>query len=140
MPSGPSTWIASPGSSAQSARVPGPIGSKRNASSPARRQAEAHRPRQHPARRLEHEELARHAGSSRPARARSERVRPDRSFAARTLEALASAARHASMPIRSCSESADSARAFAIAWTAAAAPAIVVMHGTRATSAASRIR
>ena len=31
-------------------------------------------------------------------------------------------------------------RAFAIAWTAAAAPEIVVMHGTRATSAASRIR
>ena len=42
--------------------------------------------------------------------------------------------------MRSWSESADSARAFAIAWTAAAAPEIVVMHGTRATSAASRIR
>jgi hypothetical protein len=45
-----------------------------------------------------------------------------------------------SIPIRSWSESADSARAFAIACTAAAAPAIVVMQGTRAASAASRIR
>ena len=43
-------------------------------------------------------------------------------------------------PIRSCSDSVASARAFAIAWTAAAAPETVVMHGTRATSAASRIR
>ena len=34
LPSGPSTWIAAPGSSAQSARVPRPSGSMRNASSP----------------------------------------------------------------------------------------------------------
>ena len=44
------------------------------------------------------------------------------------------------VPMRSCSESAVSARAFAIACTAAAAPEIVVMQGTRATSAASRMR
>ena len=43
-------------------------------------------------------------------------------------------------PIRSCSESALSARAFAIACTADAAPEIVVMQGTRAVSAASRMR
>ena len=42
--------------------------------------------------------------------------------------------------MRSWSESASSVRAFAIACTAAAAPEIVVMHGMRATSAASRIR
>ena len=48
--------------------------------------------------------------------------------------------RHAPTPIRSWRESVASARAFAIACTAAAAPEIVVMHGTRATSAASRIR
>ena len=39
---------------------------------------------------------------------------------------------HAPFPIRSWSESAVSARAFAIACTAAAAPEIVVMQGTRA--------
>ena len=44
-----------------------------------------------------------------------------------------------STSIRSWSESAVSARAFAIASTAAVAAAIVVMHGTRATTAASRI-
>ena len=48
--------------------------------------------------------------------------------------------RQTSIPIRSWSDSADSARAFAIACTAAAAPEIVVTHGTRATSAASRMR
>ena len=47
---------------------------------------------------------------------------------------------HAPTPIRSWSDSVASARALAIACTAAAAPEIVVMHGTRATSAASRIR
>ena len=44
------------------------------------------------------------------------------------------------IPIRSWSDRAASARAFAIAWTAAAAPEIVVTHGTRAMSAASRMR
>jgi hypothetical protein len=42
--------------------------------------------------------------------------------------------------MRSCSDCAVSARAFAIACTAAVAAAIVVMHGTRAIIAASRIR
>src|SRR2546428_8104365 len=45
-----------------------------------------------------------------------------------------------SPPCLSWRESAVSARALAIAWTAAAAPEMVVMHGTRAASAASRIR
>ena len=42
--------------------------------------------------------------------------------------------------MRSCKDSAVSTRAFAIACTAAVAAAIVVTHGTRAVSAASRIR
>ena len=42
----------------ESASVPGPTGSTRNASSPAGREAEAHRPGQQPAGRLEHEELS----------------------------------------------------------------------------------
>ena len=110
----------------------------RNASSPERRQAEAHRTREHSARRLEHEELARDPGLEPAALEPEERVRAD------LLDPVARkplAQRvHTSIPMRSCSDSADSARAFAIACTAAAAPEIVVTHGTRATSAASRMR
>ena len=79
-----------------------------------------------------------------------ERVRPDgvgpahgQQLASRQLgERLVALSHkaHAWIPIRSWSDSADSARAFAIACTAAAAPEMVVMQGTRATSAASRMR
>ena len=115
-----------------------------------RRQAEAHRPRKHAAGSLEHEELARDARLERAALESEERVRADVLDGHRSSRAEPPATRaacdarralaHASIPIRSCSESADSARAFAIACTAAAAPEIVVTHGTRATSAASRMR
>ena len=114
MPSGPRTASASPGSSAQSARVPGPIGSIRNASSPARREAERHRPRQQPARRLEHEELPGHARVEPAAVDAEQRVRADR------LDGDDRYAARVSASIRSWSESAGSARAFAIACTAAA--------------------
>ena len=88
-------------------------------------------------------------GSGRPAEAQ-QCVGPDaiaphhpEALSARSSTREHQAARdfaHASTPMRSCSDSADSARALAIACTAAAAPEIVVMHGTRAASAASRIR
>ena len=124
-------------------RVPGPIGSIRKQSSPACVEAERHRPRQDTARRLEHEELARDPGLERSGVEPQERVRADRLDAGDPSSALPLArawAAHAPVPIRSCSESAVSARAFAIACTAAAAPEIVVMQGTRAASAASRMR
>ena len=132
---------ARPASSAQSARVPGPIASIRKQSSPVGA-AERHRARQNVARRVKHEELPRHAGLDRPGRDAEQRVRPDRLGPGdptphRSRERRAG---HAPIPIRSWSESAVSARAFAIACTAAAAPEIVVMHGTRAASAASRMR
>src|SRR5579862_1666616 len=48
-PSGPKTWIPSPGSSAHSAEVPGPTASRRNASSPGgARQSESARGRSRP--------------------------------------------------------------------------------------------
>ena len=116
--------------------MPGPIGSIRKQSSPACAKAERHRPRQHVARRVEHEELARNARLDRAGLDPEERVRADRVGAGDAQLR----ARHAPVSIRSCSESAVSARAFAIACTAAAAPEIVVMQGTRALSAASRMR
>ena len=103
----------------------------------ARREAERHRPRQHPARRLEHEELARDARLEHAAlrRAGARTARSPRSAtgdATSARDLLPSAC-------RSWSDSGRSARAFAIASTAARATASVVMHGTRATTAASRI-
>ena len=77
-----------------------------------RREAEAHRPRQQAAGRLEHEELARHARVEPAALDAQQRVRADRPRRATTLRR--SRAR-VSTSIRSCSESAVSARAFAIA-------------------------
>ena len=100
------------------------------------REAERHRARQDVPGRVEHEELAGHAGVDRAGLDAQERVRPDR-LGAGDPQLLSS---HAPVPMRSWSESAVSARAFAIACTAAAAPEIVVMQGTRATSAASRMR
>ena len=103
-----------------------------------RRLTKAHRAWQQPSRRLEHEELPWNARLERyPGRAgaactgRSARDRHGQALATRV---------HASIPIRSWSDRADSALAFAIACTAAAAPEIVVTHGTRAASAASRMR
>src|SRR5262245_14807904 len=119
-----------------------------------RGEAEAHRPGEHAPRGLEHEELTRDARLQRAAIEAEQRVRPDRIRAedGQPLAPRRPAAKcqlgtrkglrgraHASIPMRSCRESADSARAFAIACTAAAAPEIVVMHGTRAMSAASRM-
>ena len=134
----------SPGSSAQSARVPGPIGSIRKHSSPDSKRAERHRPRQHEPGRLQHEELARdprlqRAGGDPEQRVRADRLDPGDGQLGASLPQRRERA-HEPVPIRSCSESAVSARAFAIACTAAAAPEIVVMHGTRAASAASRMR
>ena len=78
---------------------------------------------------------------ARPRRAGACTARPARCRRPAARRRVARArVRHAPVPIRSCSESAVSARAFAIACTAAAAPEIVVMQGTRATSAASRMR
>ena len=149
MPSGPATVIRSPGASAASARVPGPTGVDEEAELAGGREAEAERPRQEPTRRLEHEELAGDARLEPAAAEPHEPVRPD-GLVGDDPEPLAPhpspacrdsrAPSRATIPIRSCSESVASARAFAIACTAAAAPEIVVMHGTRATSAASRIR
>ncbi len=99
-------------------------------------EAERHRPRQDVPGRVEHEELAGHAGVDRAGLDAQERVRPDR-LGAGDAQLLSP---HAPVPMRSWSESAVSARAFAIACTAAAAPEMVVMQGTRATSAASRMR
>ena len=98
----------------------------------ARREAERHRPRQHAAGRLEHEELARDARIEPAARHAQQRVRADRLDARRRYEARAWAC-------LSWSVRAGSASAFSIASTAARATASVVMHGTRATTAASRI-
>ena len=116
---------------------PGPDRVEQERELARRREAERHRPRQHAARRLEHEELA---GDARIERAAVDAGRactgPTALDARRRYDARAAV----STSIRSCSESAVSARAFAIACTAAVAAAIVVMHGTRATSAASRIR
>ena len=117
-----------------SACVPGPIGSMQEGELTGRREAEAHRPRQQPAGRLEHEELPRDPRLEPAALDLEERVRPDRVDSQRPLAAVSSAS------MRSWRDSASSVRALAIACTAAAAPEIVVMHGTRATSAASRIR
>ena len=124
--------------SAQSAWVPGPIASSRNASSPGGAwQRLIGRGSTRPGA-SSMKNWPGTPGSSPPTLEPEQRVRPDRlvrddrkSLAARV---------HASIPMRSCSESADSARAFAIACTAAAAPEIVVTQGTRATSAASRMR
>ena len=133
LPSGPSTCSSSPGSSAQSARVPGPIGSIRNASSPARREADAHRPRQHPARRLEHEELSGRARVEPALLDAQQRVRPD-GLGAGDPTPLASHARSAP------AGSARSPRARSRSRRRrAAAPESVVMQGTRAASAACRI-
>ena len=71
LPSGPSTCSSSPGPSAQSARVPGPDRVDQERELARRREAERHRARQHAARRLEHEELPRHAGLDPPAATRS---------------------------------------------------------------------
>ena len=131
--------------SAQSASCPGRSGSTRNASSPGgARQSESGAAAA--ARRLEHEELAGDARLEPAALEPQQRVRPDRAFrdaerAGGRSPASAALTPRQTEPIRSCSDSARlSARAFAIACTAAAAPEMVVMHGTRATSAASRIR
>ena len=122
-------------------RVPGPIGSIRKHELARPREAERHRPRQDVPRRVEHEELAGHAGIERAGLEPQERVRADRLGAGDPqLLSPHAACSHATVPMRSCSESAVSARAFAIACTAAAAPEMVVMQGTRATSAASRMR
>ena len=98
------------------------------------------RPRQQSTGSLEHEELTGHARLHPTPLEAEEDVRADLLRAGDAQELPARAPHYASTPMRSCSESADSARALAIAWTAAAAPEIVVTQGTRATSAASRIR
>ena len=87
---------------------------------------------------LEHEELPRDPRFEIASLEPEERVRADLLDADRSEQLAARV--HASIPMRSWSDSADSALAFAIACTAAAAPEIVVTHGTRATSAASRMR
>ncbi len=147
-PSGPSTWIASPAARPASARVPGPIGVDEEAELAVGCETERERAREHASGCLEHEELAR-CPRFQPAPCETQqRVRPDRARAEHPSALapcpgdrgpVADEPAHAT-PMRSCSDSAVSARALAIAWTAAAAPAIVVMHGTRAMSAASRIR
>jgi hypothetical protein len=98
--------------------------------------AERHRPRQDVAGRPEHEELPGDAGLDRTGCEPQERVGADRVDPGHAQPR----AGHAPVSIRSCSDSAVSARALAIACTAAAAPEIVVMQGTRALSAASRMR
>ena len=101
-----------------------------------RREAERHRPRQRPARRLEHEELAGPARVGAAALDTEERVRPDRldgddpTTLARVgldIDPLLQRQRGVRAGVRDRRVAADAA-------------AIVVMHGTRATSAASRIR
>jgi hypothetical protein len=88
---------------------------------------------------LQHEELARLARLERAPPNAEQGVRANRLRAGdpkkRALQDRAPVA-----ACRSWSDSARSLRAFAIACTAAAAPEMVVMHGTRATSAASRMR
>ena len=102
------------------------------------RATQAHRTREHSPRCLEHEELPRDPWIELASLEPEERVRADLLDPDRPQ--LLATRVHASIPMRSCSDSADSALAFAIACTAAAAPEIVVTHGTRATSAASRMR
>src|SRR5262249_31075975 len=102
-----------------------------------RRLAETHGSRKHAPRRLEHEELSRNARFEASPSEPEQHVRADR-LVRHDGQALATGV-HAWIPMRSCSDSADSALALAIACTAAAAPEIVVTHGTRATSAASRM-
>ena len=123
----------SPRATPVSARVPGPIGSMRKPSSVRVREAEAHRPGQQPPGRREHEELARDR-RTRAARARGGAAGRGR------LSSTRDDVKQFSLASRSWSESASSLRARAIASTAANAPASVVMQGTRATSAASRMR
>ena len=76
-PSGPRTWIASPGRSAQSARVPGPDRLDEERELARRRLAEAHRPREEQPGRLEHEELAGKPGLEPAPLEPEQRVRPD---------------------------------------------------------------
>ena len=114
LPSGPRTWIASPGRAAARARVPGPIGSIEERELARRREAEAHRSRQQPARRLEHEELAGSAGIDVTALEPEQRVRPDRLDADHTKPL----AGHDALPTsawRSWRLRATSDRAYAIA-------------------------
>ena len=123
--------------------MPGPIGSIRKQSSPASaRQSDIGRGSTWPGG-WSMKNCPGIPGSSGPAATRSSVYGPIGSVPVTPSSARRCAsvrAGHAPVPIRSCSESAVSARAFAIACTAAAAPEIVVMHGTRALSAASRMR
>ena len=142
LPSGPSTCRRSPAPSPQSVRVPGPIGSirKHELARPRARQSDIGRGSTCPGG-WSMKNWPGTPGSIGPASSAQQRVRPDRLGAGDAQLLLPSRDRLSrTVPIRSCSESAVSARAFAIACTAAAAPEIVVMQGTRATSAASRMR
>ena len=149
-PSGPKTWSCNARLERAQSACTRPDRVDEEGELARRRQAEAHRPRQEPARRLEHEELPGRPWVDGAALEPEQRVRADRlprddaeelpRRQGARLRPPGSGDAHASIPIRSWSESADSARAFAMACTAAAAPEIVVTHGTRATSAASRMR
>ena len=122
--------------------MPGPDRVDQEPELAAGRRAERERPRQHAARRLEHEELPGRARVERAARDPHERVGADLLDAddrRAAHDAASQASGSASASWRSWSETASSARAFAIASTAARATASVVMHGTRAITAASRI-
>ena len=139
-PSGPSTCSVRSGlDGAESAR-PRADRVDQEGELAGRCEAERHGSRQHAPGRLEHEELPGTAGVDAAPLEAEQPVGPD-GLDARDREALAvEAADQAPAPMRSCSDSAVSARAFAIACTAAAAPEIVVMQGTRPVMAASRIR
>ena len=138
MPSGPKTWIASPARERAESACARPDRVDEELELAGHRPAQAHRAREHTPRSLEHEELSGDTRLEIPS------LEPDEPVGADLLDAdrpqPLSPRVHASIPMRSCSDSADSALAFAIACTAAAAPEIVVTHGTRATSAASRMR
>ena len=112
----------------------GPDRLEQEAQLAGRRLAEAHRARQQPSRRLEHEELARELpGSSPPRSTRISEYGPTASLATTLSRSLL---RTDSLLER------DGEVALGVGDRAhcGSAPAIVVMHGTRAASAASRIR
>ena len=110
LPSGPRTWSSSPGSSARERPRSRADRVDQERELAGRREAEAHRPRQQPAGRLEHEELARvRPGRARRARRGAARTAPTASTATTLSRLLVCAL------IRSWSESACSPRASAIA-------------------------
>ena len=137
-PSGPKTWIASPGSSSASASRPRADRIDQECELSRRCEAERERARQQPAGRLEHEELSRRSRVELAALEPQQRVEPDRLGA---VDAKQFASRHRRPRARFAPAARGllRARAPAIACTAIAAPDSVVMHGMREASAASRI-